>query len=284
MCEKLLKESEIEDYEILVVDDGSKDKTWNLIKENHERNSRVKGIKFSKNFGHHSAITACFDFSEGDFTIFMDSDLQAQPEDFPKLIKEFKNGFDVVWGVASEREDSFLVKLTAKYFYKFFNKVTGINTPRDIVFACFSKKVILSIREFREFKRYSHAIWSYVGYKNSIVKVRKEGRFTGEIKYSFTKRISLAIVSLIGFSKFPLRMVSIIGFVTSAFSIVLSIYMILKKLFLGIDTKGFAAIIVTISFFFGILFLILGIIGEYIGIMLDEVKNRPLYLTEEILK
>ncbi len=283
VCESLLKCGDIKDYEIIIVNDGSMDTTWDIIKENHKRNPKIKGVKFSRNFGHHSAILAGLDHANGDLVVYMDSDLQAQPEDIPKLLKEFSKGFNMVWGVAKKREDNFVIRLGSKFFYGIFNKITGVRVPKQPIMAGASKLAAKHIKQLREIRQFSLAQWTYVGLKTSYIEVDKKERFKGEIKYNWAKRFNLALDGIVGFSKFPLKISSYLGFVMSFVGFSFGIYMICKKLIFGGVVPGYTSIIATITFLFGVLFLILGIIGEYMGIIIDEVKKRPIYIVEEVL-
>lgn len=284
VCNVLFKDGQITDYEIFIVDDGSADNTWEIIKEHNKINCRVKGVRLSRNFGQHSAILAGIDCAEGDFVVFMDPDLQAQPEDIPKLLREFSMGFEMVWGVTKDRKDTLMVKLGSKIFYWLFNKIAGVKVPREPVIAGAGKKAVQYIRQLREIRQFSLAQWVYVGFKTSYVDVDKKERFKGTKKYNLIKRINLAIVGIVGFSKLPLKIANFLGFSMSLTGFIMGGYMIAKKLLMGIAVPGYASIIASIMFFFGLQFLILGIIGEYIGIIIDEVKRRPIYIVEEVLK
>ena len=283
VCRDLLEKDEIQDYELVIIDDGSIDKTWHIIKEAHKNDNKIKGIKFSRNFGHHNTTIAGLDHAQGDFIIFMDSDLQAQPEDIPKLLREFKEGFDIVWGVAKERRDSFLVKSSSRLYYWIFNKIAGVKIFKENVMAGCSKLAAGHIIQLREVRQFAPAIWKYIGFKSSTIEIEKKERFKGTIKYTAMKRANLALVSIIGFSKFPLKISSILGFFMSIVGFSLGLFMISMKLFYGIPVPGYTSLFASIAFFIGIQLLILGIIGEYLGIIIDEVKRRPIYIVEEIL-
>jgi dolichol-phosphate mannosyltransferase len=280
----LLKNNDIDDYEIILINDGSTDHSWDIIKESRMKNSKIKGIRFSRNFGHHSAISAGLDYAQGDFVVYMDSDLQAQPEDIPRILQEFQRGFDIVWGVSKERKDTFFIMLGSKVFYWIFNKISGVKVPKKAVIAGCSKIVADNIKRLQETRQFSLAQWTYVGFKTSSVEVDKQERLRGAKKYGFFKRVNLALVGLVGFSKFPLKISSFIGFIMSIIGFSSGLYVILRKIILGISMEGYASLFAAITFFFGILFLILGIMGEYIGIIVDEVKRRPVYIVAEVLE
>lgn len=283
VCNGLMEQGGIKNYELIIIDDGSLDSTWNIITEAHHRNSNIKGVRFSRNFGHHSTTVAGIDHAQGDFVIFMDSDLQAQPEDIPKLLQEFRKGFEIVWGVAKTREDNLFIKLSAKIYYWLFNKIAGVRILKENVMAGCSKVAAKHISQLREARQFAPAIWQYVGFKSSVVEIDKKKRFKGTMKYNFRKRMNLARVSVLGFSKFPLQISSVIGFFMSFIGILLGCYIVFVKLFYGIPVPGYASLFASIAFLLGIQFLILGVIGEYIGIIIDEVKKRPIYIIEEIL-
>ena len=283
VCETLWNNSVVKDYEVLIIDDGSVDNTWAIIKTAHARNKKIRGIKFSRNFGHHGTTVAGLDYASGDFLIFMDSDLQALPEDIPKLLDEYAKGNDVVWGVARERKDHFLVTVTSKLFYWFFNKIAGVKIFKENVMAGCSKVAAGHIKNMREARQFAPAIWKYVGFRNSVIELEKKERFRGSVKYTFLKRLNLALVSVVGFSKFPLKISSFVGFMMSVIGVSLGLYIVYRKISYGIPVPGYTSLFAAIMFFLGIQFLILGIMGEYIGIILDEVKKRPIYITEELL-
>lgn len=284
VCKNLIENNEITDYEIIVVNDGSTDGTWNLIKETKKSSANIKGIKLSRNFGHHNAISAGLSHCSGDFIIFMDSDLQAEPETIPKFLKEFLSGFDIIWGVAKERKGNPLVKFSSRIYYWFFNKVSGLKIPKDAIMAAASKRALDQILRLKEVRQFALAQWIYVGFKTSFLEIERKERLKGSIKYTFFKRLSLALTSIIGFSKVPLKISSLLGFIMSFLGISLGIFIIIRKLFYGISVTGFASVFSVLTLFFGIQFLILGIMGEYIGIIIDEVKSRPRYIVEEVLE
>lgn len=281
--ERLLGETRIEDYEVIIVNDGSTDNTWEIIRESHKRNQRIKGVRFSRNFGHHGAITAGLDFAKGDFIVYLDSDLQAQPEDIPGIFEEFLRGFDVVWGVARARKDSWSIQLGSRFFYWIFNKIAGVSIPREAVIAGCSKIVAENIKRLREVRQFALAQWAYVGFRTSFVEVEKKEREGGSVKYSLAKRANLALAGLIGFSKLPLKIASLVGCVMSFVGIALGVYIVFRKLAYGISIAGYASLFAAITFFFGIQFLLLWILGEYLGIVVDEVKKRPVYIIAEVV-
>lgn len=284
VCSASSKKVDIDDFEIIVVDDGSADFTWDIIQQRHQQDQRVKGIRLSRNFGHHAAIMAGLDYASGDYVIYMDSDMQAQPADIPRIIDEFRRGFDIVWGIATSRKDNLFVSLGSKVFRWIFNKASRLDIPRNAVMGGCSRQAADNIKKLREFNRFSLGLWTYVGFKTAYIQVEKKSRFSGKVKYDLMKRTRLAITSLIGFSTFPLKLSSVLGFFMAAIGILMGLYIIFRKIFLGIAIAGYASLFAVITFFAGLQFLMLGIIGEYIGIILSEVKQRPIYIVEQRLE
>lgn len=284
VCRELVTSGIISDYEIVIVDDGSFDKTWDSIRQAHEKNKCVHGIRFTRNFGHHAAIMAALDHATGAHIIYMDSDLQAQPEEIPRLLQKFQAGYDVVWGVAAHRQDSWVATIGSRVFRWLFKRFSKFDLPRNAVMGGCSRRAAESIKQLREFNRFSLAIWSYVGFKTAQVIVEKKKRLAGNSKYSILQRVKLAVASIVGFSIFPLKIASILGFVMASVGILLGTYVIYRKIVLGIALAGYASLFAAITFFAGLQFLILGILGEYIGIIMSEVKGRPAYLVEQILE
>jgi dolichol-phosphate mannosyltransferase len=284
MAESLLAARSIDDYELLIVNDGSTDDTWMIIQEHNKRNHRIRGVRFSRNFGHHSAITAGLDYAKGDFIVYLDSDLQAQPEDIPRVFEEFLKGFDLVWGVAGERRDSFPIRLGSKVFYWVFNKIAGVRIPKEAVIAACSRVVAENIKKLKEVRQFSLAQWTYVGFRTSFIEVEKEERARGSIKYTLMRRVNLALGGLMGYSKLPLKVSSVVGCIMSFIGIASGVYIVLRKILFGIAIAGYASLFAAITLFFGIQFLLLWIMGEYLGIVVDEVKKRPSYIIAEVVE
>ncbi|MGO9953188.1 MAG: glycosyltransferase [Dissulfurispiraceae bacterium] len=284
VCSLSQEKLDIADFELIVVDDGSSDSTWDIIKQRHQQNQHIKGIRFSRNFGHHAAIMAGLDAASGNYIIYMDSDMQAQPEDIPKLINEFRQGFDIVWGVATARKDSLIATLGAKAFRWIFRRASRLDIPRNAVMAGCSRRAAENIKRLREFNRFSLGLWTYVGFHTAFVPVEKKSRLSGNVKYNLMKRVSLAITSLVGFSTFPLKLSSYLGFSMAVIGILMGFFIVIRKIFLGIAIAGYASLFAVITLFAGLQFLMLGIIGEYIGIILSEVKQRPIYVVEQRLE
>jgi len=275
-----------EPYEIILVNDGSSDGSLEIMKELHSQDFRVKIISFSRNFGHQIAITAGLDYASGEAVITIDADLQDPPEVIPNLISKWKEGFDVVYGIREERYgESFFKLFTASVFYRFLRRITDINIPVDTGdFRLMSRKVVDSLKNFRERNRFVRGLVSWVGYRQIGVNYKREKRFAGCTKYPLRKMLKFAIDGISSFSFLPLRITSYVGFVVAGMGLIYAVYVIFVKLFTTKTIQGWASLMVVILFLGGMQLIALGIIGEYIGRIGEEAKQRPLYIIKEIIE
>lgn len=272
-------------YEIIMVDDGSKDRSWNLIKELHAKDSRVKGVSFSRNFGHHLAITAGLDHAKGKAIILMDGDLQDQPEEIPKLFEKSKEGYDLVYGIRKERYDPLLKKITSFIFWWILRKFSGVDMPRgQTMLRILSRRVVDVLRDMREYARFIHGMMAWTGFDITTIEVEHSPRTKGKSKYNITQLFKLAFHAVTSFSTVPLRLAIYTGIFSSFISLLVGLYFIYRKIFYNIPVLGYASIIVSIFFVGGIQLLVLGIFGEYLGRTYQEVQRRPLYVMKEILR
>lgn len=274
-----------EPYEVLFVNDGSLDKTTFIIGQLCETDHNVKLIDFSRNFGHQTAITAGMDYSEGDAVIVMDADLQDPPEVIPRMIDKWKEGFDVVYGKRLERKgDSFFKKATAKMFYRFLKSMTDVDVPADTGdFRLIDRKVCNALKTVGERNRYVRGIISWLGFRQTGLEFVRDNRFAGETKYPVRKMLKFAFDAIASFSYRPLKLASYVGALLSALSFCYLIVVLFQKLFMQESTvQGWASILAVSLFFNGIILIMLGIIGEYIGRIYDEAKGRPLYIVREL--
>ena len=280
---KYVLENEIKtNYEIIFVDDGSKDDSWKMIEFLHTENVNIRGLKFSRNFGHHIAITAGMDMAKGDSVVLMDADLQDQPEEIPKLYSTFINGYDVVYGIRKERQHSFLKTLTSKIFISLMNRIVNSDIPiNSHIFRIMNRKVLIALNQFRERERFITGLVSFVGFNQIGVEIEHGKRFAGETKYSLSKLLKLAINTLTSFSYKPLQLASFSGIIISMLSFIFIIYLIVRKLIFNIGLVGWTSTIVVILFIGGIQMFFLGILGEYIGRIYAENQNRPLYIIDK---
>lgn len=273
------------EYEIIFVNDGSQDKSIEVLKRLYANDKRIIIINLSRNFGHQVAITAGMDFASGEAVITMDSDLQDPPEVIPRLIEKWQEGFEVVYGVRDERKgESIFKKITAKIFYRILNKMSNIKIPLDTGdFRLMDKKVVDVLKEIREENRYMRGLTSWVGFSQIGIVYKRDARFAGRTKYPLGKMIKLALDAFVSFSGLPLKMATYIGFLISFLSFIYLFYILWLKIFTAELIQGWSSLITAVLFIGGIQLICLGIIGEYIGRINNEVKRRPLYVVRNII-
>jgi glycosyltransferase involved in cell wall biosynthesis len=267
-------------YEIVFVNDGSKDKTENMINEICKNDDNIKLINFSRNFGHQIAITAGMDYASGDAIIIIDADLQDPPEIIPDMIKKWKEGYEVVYGKRKKRKGEGAFKLiTAKIFYRLLGLLVDIKIPYDTGdFRLIDRSVCDSLRSMKERNRYVRGLISWIGYKQTFVEYDRDRRFAGETKYPLKKMIQFAFNAITSFSHKPVKIASYAGYLLSFASFVYLLIVLYQRLFTDKVVQGWASTIGISLFFNGIVLIVLGIIGEYITRIYDEVKGRPLYI------
>ena len=277
---KNVMESIGENYEIVFINDGSRDKTAAMVHHICDQDSSIKFIEFSRNFGHQNAITAGMDFAQGDAIIVIDADLQDPPEVMLEMIKKWKEGYDVVYGQRIERKgETFFKRITAKIFYRTLKQLTEVDIPVDTGdFRLLDRKVCEALKLVNERNRYIRGIISWLGFKQTGVEFVREKRFAGETKYPLKKMLKFAFDAITSFSYKPLKVASYFGFFVSLISFIFILLVLYQKLFTNETVTGWASTLAVSLFFNGITLLILGIIGEYIGRIYDEAKGRPLYL------
>ncbi len=269
-------------YEVIFVDDGSFDKSFNILVGLREKDDRIKILKLSRNFGHQIAITAGINYSSGNAVITIDADLQDPPEAIADLYKNYENGYDIVYAVREKREgETFLKLVTAFIFYRIFNKLTSINMPVDTGdFRLMSRKAVNALNEIREKDRFLRGLSSWIGFKQTKVFYKRQKRKRGSSKFSLFKIFAFAFNGITSFSRYPLRLSLIVGIICGLLSFV---YLVVSLVyfFQGKTLTGWTSLIVLITFFGSVQLFSIGIMGEYIGRIFDEVKNRPLYLIED---
>ena len=269
-----------ETYELIFVNDGSRDKTLQLAFEICQKDKRVKLIDFARNFGHQLAITAGMDASSGDAVVVIDADLQDPPEVILEMLAKWKEGYEIVYGKRLKREgESAFKKFTAKVFYRFLDKMTDVDIPVDTGdFRLIDRKVCEALKHVPEHNRYVRGIVSWLGYKSCPVEFQRHARFAGTTKYPLKKMIRFASDAIMSFSYKPLKLATLLGCLTVAASVLLLIfYAIFGQL------NPVTSLVIAAIFIAGLLFLCLGIVGEYIARMCDEVRNRPLYLIRQTI-
>ena len=271
-----------EDFEIILVDDGSQDKTWELIEFESRSEKRLKGIKFSRNFGHHYAITAGLHNAEGDWVVVMDGDLQDRPEVIPDLYKKAQEGFDVVFVSRQNRPEKLYYRIAQKFFYWFLRTLSGIDfDSRQANFSIISKKVVEAFKHFPENARFYGSTIKWLGFNRSFILADHGFRHSGKPSYTLKRRIKLAADIIISFSERPLKAAIILGIVISVFSTFIGIWIVYGTLNWGYTVIGWPSLITAILFSTGVILVVAGILGIYIGEIFKQVKNRPLYIIDE---
>ncbi|WP_404429495.1 glycosyltransferase family 2 protein [Sutcliffiella horikoshii] len=270
-------------YEFIFINDGSTDRTMEILNGIAEIDPQAKIVNFARNFGHQTAVTAGVDYASGDAIIIIDADLQDPPEVIPTLIEKWREGFEVVYAKRKKRAGETKFKLlTAKYFYKFLNYMADIEIPKDTGdFRLIDRKVADVFTQMTERNRFVRGMFSWIGFKQTFIEYERDERFAGETKYPLRKMLRFASDGIIAFSTKPLKIVMSLGFFSVLVSFCVLAYAILVKLFGQEVEAGWASIMVAITFFSGIQLLGMGIVGEYIARIYDESKNRPIYVVRE---
>jgi dolichol-phosphate mannosyltransferase len=272
------------DFEIILVEDGSPDNSWQKIEENCKKNTRVKGVKFSRNFGQHYAITAGLTRAEGEWVIVMDCDLQDRPDQFAKLYEKAQEGYDIVFARRILRTDGFLKKLSSKLFYRVFSFLTDTKQDSSIAnFGIYHRKIIVAILSMKDHIRYFPTMLQWVGFKKAYVDVEHGEREEGKSSYSWKKLFQLAWNNIIAFSDKPLRLTIQFGLLISILSGLVGFFYVLRYVFGKITVSGFASIIISIWFLSGIVIFILGMLGVYLSKVFEKVKDRPNFIIDETL-
>lgn len=267
------------DFEVIMVEDCGGDRSWEIIKNLADKDARVKGIQFSRNFGQHYGITAGLDHCDGDWVVVMDCDLQDRPEEIPHLYAKAQEGYDVVLARRGRRNDPPMKRITSSVFYRIFKYLADIDYDGEVGnFRIVSRKVVDNFRAMREQLRFFGGLVSWMGYPTASIDVQHDERFAGKTSYTFRKLWKLAVETIIAYSDKPLRLAVRFGFLISTISFAYGAYIIYRVLLHGVPVPGWTSLIVSLYFLGGIIISILGIMGVYLGKTFDEVKRRPLYL------
>lgn len=274
-----------EPYEVVFVNDGSRDGSLELLKRFAAEDSKIRVVSLSRNFGHQTAITCGLDYTRGDAVVIMDADLQDPPELIPELIKKWREDYDVVYAVRESREgDNVLKRATAALFYRLIRKLSHVDIPVDTGdFRLLSRRAVKALQSAKERQRFVRGLVSWIGYRQTGVSFAREERATGKSKYPFRKMLKFAIDGITAFSFLPLQVASYLGFLVSGVSFLYIIYAVLQKLLTDRPVTGWTSLVVAILFLGGVQLITLGIIGEYVGRIYEEVKQRPLYLVDETI-
>lgn len=278
-------QSKLNDWqiEILLVNDGSYDSSFSIMKKLAEKNSIFKLVNLSRNFGHQIAISAGMDLAAGDVCIVMDGDLQDPPETIPELIKKWKEGFEIVYAVRNKRDGENWFKLvTAKAFYRILKRITSVEIPVDTGdFRLIDKRVLDVLKDMPEKHRFIRGMVAWSGFKSCPVYYHREKRFAGTTKFTIGKMVQFSLNGITSFSTYPLKLASTFGLLVSLVGFLYLIYVIYLALFTNNTVEGWASMMVVVLFLGGVQLLSLGVIGEYVGRINEEVKKRPNYIISE---
>ena len=272
------------EVEILYVDDGSRDKTWDILQTlPSTTNVTVRALTLSRNFGHQLAVSAGIERAKGDAVVLIDADLQDPPEVVPEMIREWQNGWDVVYGVRTERDgESAFKRATAAMFYRLINRLSEVPIPVDTGdFRLMDRKVVDALMAMPEHDRFIRGMVSWLGFRQKPLPYKRDARWAGETKYPLSKMIKFALTAISSFSTSPLKIASWVGFATSGVAVFGMLYVLGLRLFTSTWVEGWTAIMLAVLFIGGIQLLVLGIMGEYIGRIYGESKRRPLFLIRE---
>jgi dolichol-phosphate mannosyltransferase len=271
------------DYELLFVDDGSRDSTHERLTAFYQQDANLRIVKFSRNFGHQVAVTAGVDLARGDAIVIIDADLQDPPELIPQMVQKWEEGYDVVYGVRKRRAGEGRLKLlTAAVFYRLLRVFTNFEIPVDVGdFRLISARAAAELRKLREKDRFVRGLVSWIGFRQVGIQYERESRFAGETKYPFRKMFKFAIDGITSFSSLPLKLASWLGYLASLLAFLYLISVFVQRA-MGYTIEGWATIMVAMLFLGGVQLICLGIIGEYIGRIFNEIKSRPMYVIESV--
>lgn len=271
-----------DDYEIILVNDASPDNSWEEIVKQCAANPKVKGVNLSRNFGQHYAISAGLSFASGEWVVVMDCDLQDRPEEIPNLYQKAQEGFDIVYARRAIRKDSRIKKSTSALFYHVFRHMSGIQSDKAVAnFGIYHKRVIEEFNKMPEHSRFFPSQIKYLGFKDASIDVEHNERSEGKSSYSLMKRFKLGFDVIVSNSNKPLRFAVGLGFCMSALSFILALYNVIAKWAGVIRVPGYTTTVFSIWFVGGLLLLVMGIMGLYIGKIYDQVKGRQLFIVKD---
>lgn len=271
-----------EHYEIILVNDASPDNSWNVIRAECEKDSRVKGINLSRNFGQHYAITAGLSYAKGEWVVVMDCDLQDRPEEIPNLYNKAIEGYDSVFAQRINRSDSWLKRMSSKLFYKFFSYMTETRQDASVAnFGIYNRKVIESILAMGDKMRYFPTQVQWVGFRKYYMPVEHDSRLEGKSSYSLKKLFRLAFDTIVSFSDKPLRLTMNIGALITVVSFLIGLIYLIQYLCGHIAVMGYASLIISLWFICGILVFLIGVVGLYLGKTFNQTKGRPTFIVDD---
>jgi polyisoprenyl-phosphate glycosyltransferase len=274
-----------ESWELVLVNDGSRDRTPEIMRELHAQDERIKVVDFARNFGHQIAVTAGMDYARGDAVVLIDADLQDPPELILEMLAKWREGFEVVYAIRAERKgETWFKEFTAKMFYRIIYKITDIDIPMDTGdFRLMDRKVVNALKTMHEKHRFMRGMSVWVGFRQTGVKYVRAERYAGETKYPLKKMLKFAMDGITSFSYFPLQLATYIGFIAALLAVLGILVTIILRLSGSHAFFGQATTLVSVLFLGGVQLICLGILGEYLGRIYDEVKGRPLYIVREAL-
>ncbi len=272
-------------HQVVLVDDGSVDRTWSIIEAAARQDRRIVSISLSRNFGHQAALTAVLEHATGDVVIIMDGDLQDPPEAIPRFLEAHAAGADVVYARRVNRKEGLFLRMSYHVFYRLVGSLANVQLPMDAGdFGLLSRRVVQELRRTREHHRYLRGLRTWVGFRQEGIEVERAERFAGDSKYSAAKLFKLAFDGIFAFSIVPLRAAAFLGAIAVGLSTLFSLYALYAKLFLNRSPQGFTALILLITFLSGVHLFFLGVIGEYVGRVYEEVKGRPIYIVGRLVR
>lgn len=273
-------------YEILFVNDGSSDNSWDTIKKLKQKHSNISAINLSRNFGKEHAMTAGLQYSKGEAVVIIDADLQDPPELIPQFVEKWKEGFDNVYGRREIREgETWIKKSTASVFYKILHKLSKVEVPKDTGdFRLLSNRAVESLLDLKEQHRFMKGLFAWVGYPAYEIKYNRDPRAAGTTSFNYWKLWNFALEGITSFTSAPLKIATYMGLLTSLLAFVYGLFIIFKTLIYGDPVSGYPSLMTVILFMGGVQLLFIGVLGEYLGRVFEEVKRRPLYIIQEHLE
>ncbi|MGB3204669.1 MAG: glycosyltransferase family 2 protein [Crinalium sp.] len=271
--------------ELVLINDGSRDKSLKLIREIHQQDQRVCYLSFARNFGHQIAVTAGLNFARGQIVIVLDADLQDPPELIPDMVEKWRQGYQVVYAQRTQRhQESWFKRFMAYTFYRILKNLADVEIPTDTGdFCLMDRQVVDVLNSMPERNRYIRGLRAWVGFQQTAIGFERDPRFAGDVKYSFRKSLGLGVNGIVSFSRVPLRLSTYVGLLSAIIAIIMALLVIYWRFFAGSSTlTGYAALIVAVFFIGAVQLVSIGILGEYIGRIYEEIKGRPLYTLAEV--
>ncbi len=271
--------------ELILVNDGSRDRSLQLMRDLHQKDPRICYLSLARNFGHQIAVTAGLNFARGQLIVILDADLQDPPELIPDMIEKWRQGYQVVYAKRKQRrKEGWFKRFTAYFFYRLLRRLADVNIPTDTGdFCLMDRQVVDALNSMPERNRYIRGLRSWVGFQQTAIRFERDPRFAGEVKYTFSKSLALAVNGLVSFSKVPLRLSTYIGLLSALVATLMAFLVLYWRLFLPHSPlTGFTIILMAIFFLGAVQLVSVGILGEYIGRIYEEVKGRPLYTLAEL--